>query len=82
MANEWISVKDRMPEDGQTVWIAREGQHTSVSGPTVPHLFIRDATYQKDAKYPFSGDGPSVRYWMPRPVAERPEPPESEHTDG
>lgn len=65
--SDWISVKDGLPTGNQKVWVAllkSEGKD----------YFVRDAVYTPTSKYPFSGDGPSVVYWMPR--QDKPAPPQ------
>jgi len=73
---EWISVKRRKPKSGQMVWVAcYRNRHKE--------YVVHEAVYNPDIEdFPFSGDGPSVRYWMPR--EDKPAPPKfrKESRDG
>jgi hypothetical protein len=67
MTMEWISVKDRLPEPGQLLWVAKTRTAlTSVSGRDPDGYTVVEAVYYPSRKFPYSGDGPSVHFWMPR----------------
>ena len=55
----WVDVQKELPRDGQEVWTAVKRKYSK-------QYDIRQAVYAPTSDYPFSGDGPSVKFWMPR----------------
>ena len=61
--DDWISVEERMPEDGQTV-LCTDGEYVYL------------VEYDADLDAPF-GDMDSITHWQPSPEPYRPEQPET-----
>ena len=65
MSNEWISVRDRLPESGQPVLIAE--YDPNYSSNAISGEYFSDAGFcYVDAREGMRR-GVDVRYWMPSP---------------